>query len=360
MCADSSVLPIVSSLPHAYAVILAGGRGERFWPLSTYHRPKQFISLFGGTSLLAQAVARLDGLVAPDCIFVITSNDLIDATRRTVPQLSPDQIIGEPMSKNTAAAVALACGLVRTRDKEGIVAILTADQLMTDVPQFKAVLADSYLVASREKAIITIGIAPTYPATGFGYIECADPLEIAEATPFHRVARFVEKPDAITAKAYLELGTFVWNAGMFIGRVNVFENAYKAHAPQYVPLILSPERKDEFYPTLPTLSIDYALMEKCSNLLVARGDFGWDDVGSLTALGTHFPADAQHNVFLSPTTAIQTENCVIASEGVNRPTALLGVSDLLVIHTDKATLICNKKHAQEIKKLIPLLPEELR
>lgn len=343
-----------------YAIILAGGRGERLWPLSTFARPKQFVTLFGGKPLLAHAVARLKDIVPDTHVFVITSADLVPLTRETLPQLPPENIVGEPVGRDTAAAVALACGLVRARDPEGVAAILTADHLMADEAAFRRVLADACAVAAREPAVVTIGIAPTFPATGYGYIACGEALEAPEATPFRRVLRFVEKPDLPTARAYLETGAYVWNAGMFIWRASVMADAYARCAPDYLPLIERPESMPGLYPTLPKISVDYAIMEKCGNLLVARGDFGWDDVGSLTALAAHFPADARGNALLSPATLLDADGCTVAAQGTDRHTALLGVSGLIVIHTPQATLVCSRDAAQDLKALVARLPQDLR
>ena len=222
-----------------HAFILAGGRGERFWPLSTYARPKQFCTLFGGKPLIAQAVDRLAGLVPQANIHVITSADLVPATRDALPHLPPANVIGEPIGRDTAAAVALACGTVARQDPTGVALILPADPLIADEAAFRAALATAADQAARHPVIATVGIAPTYPATGYGYIECAD-----ETAPgVRRVRRFVEKPDLPTAQRYLATGAFVWNAGIFVWRADTMAAAFRAHAPQWLPLIESPMYK---------------------------------------------------------------------------------------------------------------------
>ena len=343
-----------------YAFILAGGRGERFWPLSTFNRPKQFVTLFGGKPLLAHAVDRLEGLVPPERIYVITSEDLLEATHAALPAIPRKNLIGEPMGRDTAAAVAVACGIVMKRDPKGVAAILTADHIMADEAAFRATLADAYAVAARQDVIATLGIVPTFPATGYGYIECGAPLDMALATPFRHVKRFVEKPDLPTAAAWLETGAFVWNAGMFIWRAEVMAAAYRAHAPAWLPLVEAQEAMATLYPTLTKLSVDYAIMEKSDNLVVARGAFGWNDVGSLPALADLFPADADGNVALAPMAALESKGCIVVAEGDGRPTALLGVEDLVIAHTPKATLVCSKARAQQLKALVAQLPPELR
>ena len=337
-----------------HAFILAGGRGERFWPISTFNRPKQFCTLFGGKPLIAQAVDRLAGLVPQANIRIITSADLVPATRDALPGLPAANVIGEPIGRDTAAAVALACGIVAREDPQGVALILPADPLIADEAAFRDALALAAAQAAREPVIATVGIAPTYPATGYGYIECAD-----EAAPgVRRVRRFVEKPDLPTAQRYLATGAFVWNAGIFVWRADTMAAAFRA--PQWLPLIESPTDLDALYPTLPKLSVDYAIMEKSDNLVVVRGDFGWDDVGTLPALARQFPADPQGNVAIAPTYALDATGNIVAAEGDPRATALLGVNGLIVVHTPKATLVCSKDAAQDLKRLVATLPPDLR
>ena len=347
-------------MEHAYAVILAGGSGERFWPLSTQSRPKQFISLFGGKPLLSLAVERLAGLFSNDHIYIITADRLVAASVAAAGTVPPENIIGEPCRRDTAAAVAVACGLVRRRDPDGVACILTADQLMKDVGGFRQTLADSVTVAAAHDAIVTIGIQPTYPATGFGYIELGDPLASGTVTGFNAAKRFVEKPDAVTAAAYLKSGAYLWNAGMFIWKSAVMLAAFRAYAPDLAALCDrivqagSPEAiracLAEVYPGLRAISIDYAVMEHVGNILTARGVFGWDDVGSWPALADHFPTDASGNVVVGACERLDAGNNIVVSEG--HLTALVGVNGLIVVHTDRATLICPRERAQDVKKLL--------
>lgn len=344
---------------HAYAVIMAGGRGERFWPLSTAAHPKQFLTLFGGTSLLAQAVDRLAGLIPPERVLVITSRDLSAATRAAVPGLPVENIVGEPMGRDTAAACALACALVARRDPEGVACILTADQLMADVPTFRRILADSVAVAAAREVIVTIGIRPASPATGFGYIESAERLETATATEFRRARRFVEKPDLATATRYVAGGRHFWNAGMFIWRCATMRRALERHAPHLLDLCRGAQAAppaaldallDACYPALPRISVDFAIMEKADNIVMACGDFGWDDVGTWSAVANHIAADAAGNIVVGDCEAVDSTGNVAISEG--RLTALLGVENLVVVHAGNATLVCHRDRVQDLKKLV--------
>ncbi len=347
---------------HAYAVILAGGSGERFWPLSTKARPKQFISLFGGRPLLSLAVERLAGLIPNERIFIITAQHLVEDTATAAWNIPRANIIGEPCKRDTAPAIAVACGIVMARDPKGVVCILTADQLMSDVETFRVTLADAVKVAAREKAIVTIGIQPTFPATGFGYIEADAPLHTVQTvTLFNKAKRFVEKPDAYTAARYIESGRFFWNAGMFIWRTDTMRAALEANAPDLAQLCdsiagaaLSPADLDDVmrqaYPTLRSISIDYAVMEHLDNIIMARGAFGWDDVGSWPSVAGHFTADLDGNVIIGSCEQREAQNNIVVSE--NRLTALIGVRGLIVVHSENATLICPKERAEEVKKLL--------
>lgn len=344
-----------------YAVIMAGGSGERFWPLSTPRRPKQFVSLFGGKTLIAQAAERLEGLVPPERVLVVTARSLVAATRRALPRVPAENVVGEPMRRDTAAAVATACGLVKRRGgADAVCAILTADQLMSKPAAFRRILADAAVAAAKTDAIVTLGVTPTHPATGFGYVEPGARVKTGTRTPVFEARRFVEKPDAATAKTYVKNG-FVWNAGMFIWRVAAMEQALAKHAPALA--ILAAAVADaakpagvlkKLYPQVPKISVDYAVMEKAEKVLVAAGDFGWDDVGSWSAIPNHFPADADGNAVAGAATLLDCSGVSVVGEGA--PVALFGVKDLVVVSAKNAVLVCAKERVAELKKLVARLP----
>lgn len=349
----------MTHLPHAFAVILAGGRGERFWPLSTIAHPKQFLTLFGGSPLLTQAVDRVSGLIPPERILIITSRDLVDATRQAAPSLPPGNVVGEPLGRDTAAACALACALVAGRDPQGVVCILTADQLILDVRAFRQVLADSIALASTREAVITIGIQPTYPATGFGYIEAGDRIDAGTPTRFQQARRFVEKPNAETAAAYVAGGRHCWNAGMFIWQVGTMRKAIARHTPHLLDLFRAVESApagqpnpalDALYPTLPKISVDFAIMERLDNIIMAHGDFGWDDVGTWSAAGNHLAADADGNRVVGLCETLDAHDNIVVSE--DRLTALFGVNNVVVVHAGGVTLVCDRNRVQDLKELV--------
>lgn len=348
-----------------YAVILAGGSGERFWPLSTQHRPKQFLSLFGGKPLIRHAVDRLDGLVAKERIFVITASSLCQMTREALPFLPPGNIIGEPMRRDTAAASALACGIVLKANPGGIALILTADQLMGDEELFRQTLFDAARVAENEEAIVTIGIAPRHPSTGFGYIEAGEDGGYGFATSFAKARRFVEKPSAAKAEEYLRAGNYYWNSGMFIWSARTMASAIGKFAPELAPLLSLPGGEDleEFlagiYPGLPKISVDYAIMEKFSPIVMAAGRFEWDDVGSWPSISAHFGKDEAGNVLLGQARVLDTGNSIVLS-GDGGLVAVIGLDDVIAVRTEKATLVCHKSKAQDIKRLLAELDPSLR
>lgn len=351
-----------------YAVILAGGRGERFWPLSTSKRPKQLLNLVGEGTLLAQAVDRLTGLVPPERVMVITNADLVEASCAAAPKLPRENIIGEPIGRDTAAAVALAAGLVKARDPEAVFAILTADQVIGQIPAFQQTLRASMDIAARGQHLLTMGITPTFPSTAYGYIERGAHMEDREGLPFCKAARFVEKPDLARATEYLATGRYLWNSGMFIWSVKAIEAAFNKHRPVLGRLV------DEFaaaarqgkllealariYPGLEKISIDYAVMEKADNILVAAGTFSWDDVGSWTALENHFPKDAANNVVVGESAAWDSAGNIVFSR--DRVTALVGVRDLVVVQAEGVTLVCHRDQAQNIKKLLEVIRQSGR
>jgi len=343
-----------------YAVILAGGKGERFWPYSTSKRPKQLLSLVGGKPMLALAVERLEGLIPPERVLVITNADLVEASCKAAPDIPKENIIGEPMGRDTAAAIALGGALVKARNAEGAFCVLTADHIIGDLDIFRETLKQSLEMASNENVLITIGITPGGPSTGYGYIEAGDKKSEDAGIAFFKAKRFVEKPDLETAKKYVEAGNFYWNSGMFTWSVKSVEAAFAAHRPVLKDLMdklgtvaWTPEFDKtvaEEYPKLEKISIDYALMEKADNILMVQGTFAWDDVGSWPALDRHLPQDEDGNTVLGTCEEIDSAGNIVMSE--DRLTALIGVKDLIVVHAEGATLICPRNKAQNVKKMV--------
>ena len=318
------------------AIILAGGSGERFWPLSTSEKPKQFLSVFGGESLIRQSVARLKGLVKPEDVFVITSKALVAATRGELPELPKANVIGEPMRRDTGAAVALGVGVAG----DGVLGFFPSDQLVARPAAFRKAVAEAIKLAKAKDSIVTLGIKPTFPATGYGYVN-------------PKSGQFVEKPNVAKAKAYLKKG-FLWNAGMFIGRAETFKAAFAAHAPELVTLMsvsgaAGVRALPKTYEPLPRISFDFAVMEHLKNVEVVPGDFGWDDVGSYAAFDKHFARGKDGNIVLGEVNAVESDGCTAVAKGAK--IALLGVKDLVVVTTKDAVLVVAKDKVAELKKL---------
>ena len=330
------------------AIILAGGSGERFWPLSTPEKPKQFLRVFGGESLIRQSVSRLRGLVKPWDVFVITSRQLVAATRKELPEIPKANIIGEPMRRDTGAAIALGVGIASRSGKDSasplkkdvVLGFFSSDQLATNPVKFRKAVSAAIAKAKRKNAIVTIGIKPEYPATGFGYVN-------------PKTGAFVEKPDEAKARQYLKKG-YLWNAGMFIAHAETFRAAFAAHASELLPLVSVSSASGgralpKIYKSLPRISFDYAVMEKMKNVAVVKGDFGWDDVGSYGAFDRYFPHDSRGNVREGPCTVVESEGniCVARSARIS----LLGVKNLVIVTTPDAVLVADKGRVTELKKL---------
>ncbi len=343
-----------------YAVILAGGKGERFWPLSTSRKPKQFLSLAGDKSLLAQAVDRLAGLIPPERVLVITNRDFVDVAAEAAPALPRANIIGEPVGRDTAAAVALGGALVQARDPQAAFAVLTADHVIGDLDVFRATVRESLALARRADVLITIGIPPAEPSTAYGYIESAEERERHGPVTFLRAVRFVEKPPVERAREYVAAGNYCWNSGMFIWSAASLRKAFAAHRPALAELmdrLAAADRAgglaaalEREYPGLEKISIDYALMEKAGNIVMARSVFRWDDVGSWTALANHFPADRTGNVPVGDVEVLAGRDNIVYSRG--HLTAVLGLDNAIVVQAPGVTLVCARDRAQDIKKLL--------
>jgi mannose-1-phosphate guanylyltransferase len=355
----------MSENPHFYACIMAGGSGERFWPMSRQRAPKQLIKLFGDTTLLEATVHRLDGVVPRRNIFVLTNEVQRAAARAALPMLGADQIVAEPAKRDTAPAAALAVSLVRSRDPRGVMALLSADAMIHNGRRCGEQIGAALMRAGQTDALLTIGIPPNHPATGFGYLELGK--EVArgsEGSVVRRVKRFVEKPDMATAKRYVKGGKFLWNAGMFAWRVEAFLAEAERNAPGLAEFIRGfPAKKPADYiakrfPTLePKTSLDFAIMEKARAVETVVAEFDWDDVGLWTSLPKHVGVDQAGNSAKGPVLVSGATNNIAISNG--RMIALCGVHDLVVVETADAILVCHRDAVQDIKKLTGQLPKEL-
>ena len=346
-----------------FVVIMAGGRGERFWPESRTARPKQLLPIIGEKAMLAQTVDRLVGLVSAQDVFVITNAEQRDAVLEVCPDLNPEKVIGEPMGRDTAAAVGLATLLVRREDPNACFAILPADAVIHNSKGLRATLEAAFEAAEAAPVLATIGIPASFPATGYGYIQQGESLGEYAKQAAYNVLRFVEKPDLETAQNYLETGNYFWNAGMFIWSVASIVAELKKSTPHLWQSLQAIDQglkagNDinallfEYYPNLEKISVDYAIIEKADNVVMLESGFDWDDVGEWPAVERHYSKDASGNVVRGKAELREAFNSIVYCRDNDHLVALLGVKDLIVVKTEDATLVCHKDKAQEIKELV--------
>lgn len=351
-------------MANVYAVIMAGGAGTRFWPASRSRRPKQLLPLGGGEEpLLASTVRRLSPLVPAERVLVVTGEHLADATIAALPGVSRDRILCEPAPRNTAPCIAWASATIERLDPEAIVMVLPSDHFIGDEPKFREVLARA--VASAESGrVTTVGIVPTRPETGYGYIEVGKDLDGSAK----EVARFVEKPDRARAEAFLAGGKHLWNAGMFFFRAKAMTALVGQHLPDLASGVAKidaaaragkeAETVREVFPTLPSVSIDHGVMEKASGLAVVPGDFGWNDVGSWQSAWELGAKDAAGNALDAGAVAVDAKGNLVRVLGAakgKKVVALVGVEDLVVVDTDDALLVIPRDRAQDVRLVIEAL-----
>ena len=342
--------------PERYVLVLAGGRGERFWPWSRRDRPKQLLPLASrGRTLLAATLERALALAPPARVLVLTARDLVDAVRRECPK--GVAVVGEPVARNTAAAIGAAAH--RFGDPHAF-AVLYADHLIEDAAAFHADLERGFEVAEREEALVTYGIRPAGPDTNFGYIRRGAAL----ADRLHRVAEFTEKPDLARARDWVAGGQHLWNAGIFVWRAGVFLKALEAARPALAKA-LAPLRgaaaKDfeaalgRVFPAAESIAVDYAVLEKAPNVVVLEAAFDWDDLGSWGAWARRQPRDARGNVVVGNVVPIECEECVLVGDGATT-TAALGLKRMIVVHAAGETLVCPLEDSERVRQV----PEALR
>ena len=357
------------AMSNHYALILAGGSGTRFWPLSRNARPKQLLNLFGDTTLLNKTISRLEGLIPKENILILTNSLQEAAVREVASELPPENIFAEPAKRDTAPAVALGIGLVAARNPEATMMVLPSDQLSEDTAAYQSVMRDALTAAEYNEALLTVGIKPTWPCPSFGYIERGATAEIDGPTPENapnEVTCFREKPNPELAEKFLAQGNFAWNAGMFIWSVKTVTKELTKHTPELANFINELGSSNdvhqtvaEKFPHLTPISIDYALMEKATRVLNIEATFDWDDVGSWISVAKYLDTQGDNNQTNTNLAEIDSENNIIFNARKDSKIALLGVNDLIVVQTDDALLIANRHQADAIKKLGDHLPDEL-
>jgi mannose-1-phosphate guanylyltransferase len=350
----------LARMANVWAVIMAGGAGTRFWPASRQRTPKQLLPLAGRTDepLLTATVRRLSPLVKEEHVLVVTGEHLAEATARAVPRVPRAQILCEPAPRNTAPCIAWATATIARGDPNAVIAVLPSDHFIADEPAFRAVLARAAASAERGN-VTTVGIVPTRPETGYGYIEVGEALDGGARS----VVRFVEKPDRERAEAFLAGGKHLWNAGMFFFRAADMKVLLGRHLPEIATGVgrIDASRDDpavvrEVFPKLPSISIDHGVMEKASGLAVVPGNFGWNDVGSWQSAWELAAHDAAGNALSPGSIGIDAKNNLVRSLGAGqKPIAVVGVDDLVVVDTDDAILVIPRERAQDVRLVVEAL-----
>lgn len=348
-----------------HVLIMAGGGGTRFWPRSRRKKPKQFLTLIGDRSLIQMALDRVEAQVPPERSWVITSADHQAEVARQLPDLSGDSIIGEPCGRDTAACIGLGAALIQREDPNAFMLVMPADHVIEPVQEFRrAVHGAEQLALEHAQALITFGILPTHPSTGYGYIERGSELPLRRDLAVYRVAAFREKPDADTAERFVSSGRYYWNSGLFVWSAATILKALEERQPALHAAVSriadawhTPRRAKVFeaeYSQLQRISIDYAVMEHAKEVLVIQAPFRWDDVGSWLALERLHPQDAAGNTVLALHAGLATKNCVIAADPGNL-VATVGVENLLIVQDGNAILIADRKEEGAVKQLVEQL-----
>jgi len=349
-----------------YAVILAGGIGTRFWPLSRKEKPKQFLPIISDKTMIEETVERLAPLFPLDRIYTIANSEQSLSIRNIFPDIPNANFIIEPQGRNTAPSLILATAHAFLQNTDAIVAALPADHLITDVPLFLKKLEAGAQAAADEDNLITFGIPPSFPSTGYGYIQFSrENPKNSKNEDFFPVQEFKEKPDVSQAKAFLEAGNYFWNSGMFLWKAETFARKLKEFAPEWhvywERILQALEDKDDpqiaaIFETIPSTSIDYALMENAKGVLMCEGNFGWSDVGAWSSLLDIWPKDQEGNALRAESIILDSENCLVYSR--DKLTALIGVKDLIVVDTPDALLICRRDQDQKVKDLVEHLKKD--
>lgn len=349
-----------------YVVIMAGGAGERFWPLSRKSKPKHLWNVVGGDAcLLSMTYSRARETVGGENIFVVTNPEQIEAITLACPEIARDKILVEPAGRDTTAAIGFSAAYLKriSGGSDCSFAVLPSDHVVKDVRAFSETLGEAFRLAESGDKLVTIGITPTFPATGYGYIRKGEKFGGGE---YYKVSRFFEKPNLERATEYLNSGEFFWNAGIFVWKTSSILSAIDKNLKGAGDILRRIESAPDFnktaselYPQIEKISIDFSVMERADNAWTVPAKFDWDDVGSWTAVERHCPKDADGNTVIGELYAKDSKNCLVF-DAAGRATALLGVEDIIVVHSPDATLVCKKQCAQNLKELVKILPDKLR
>ncbi len=351
-----------------YAVIMAGGSGTRFWPKSTKKLPKQFLSLFGEGTMIQNTAKRIEGLIPQERVMVVTNDSYVNIVKEQLPKVPQENIVGEPVAKNTAPCVAIAAEMLYKKDPEAVMVVLPADHHITEPESFNEYLKTAIDKAKQGSNLVTIGIKPDRPETGYGYIHGDDEVqELLSQKAVHPVKAFKEKPDVETAKQFLDSGDYYWNSGMFIWSAKTILEEFEKHLPAMYAEVKKAgkgvyednhkEAINSFYHACESVSIDYGIMEHAQQVFVVPGEFGWNDVGSWTAAYDLGDKDRKGNVIKAErATFSESSNNYISTES-GKMISVVGLDGVAVVETEDAILICKLDKAQNVKEIVQQLKD---
>ena len=349
-----------------YTLIMAGGSGTRFWPRSRVAKPKQYLNMFGEESLLQSTLERFKTFTDPDNIYIVSSQNQAEALESQANELPKENLIYEPVGKNTLPCIGLAAMFAEKDNPDGIMVVSPADHLINEHGLFRDTIQAAAKIADEKDGIVTIGITPNYPATGYGYVKTAENITGDEKIKQFKVERFVEKPDIENAKTYLDQGGYFWNSGLFIFKVSVFLDAVKEFAPDlfdHLRRIQSdignpsfPQTLDTIYRAVESISVDYGIMEHAKNIYLVEGNFDWNDLGSWESVYLEEEKDGNGNAANGEAIFLDSSNSYIYSE--DEIVALVGLDDVVVVRDGNATLVCKRDKVQDVKKIVEQLKSE--
>lgn len=341
-----------------YAVVMAGGKGERFWPAGRFSRPKQMLSLTGEKTMIEETVLRLFPLICPEHVLVITNKCYVEEIRRILPIIPAENIIGEPESRNTAPCVALAAALIRRKaSPDAVMILLPADHLIRPPEKFRETLTTAAQEAERG-FLVTLGIQPVFAATGYGYLHLGDPV----SPGFRHVLEFKEKPDAETAEQFLKAGTYRWNSGMFLWRADVISEEIRRHAPDLSEKLERWAAGDDFtkdFAECQKISIDYAVMEKSDRVITGDAHFEWNDIGSWSSLRSVLPCDEQGNAVKGNVLLMESTGNVVFSDD-DTMIGVIGMNDVAIVKSGNGILVCPLSCEQKVKQLLQTMKSEYK